>query len=242
MPATASRALVDAVKATGRVPVFCPLDRWGAPIPLDDLAMLWVQTIAGQIPSVVGFHGIVATDATDTVGLRGDANVVASIKPAALDAGAQIDRLTEVAAGVIGAAGLDVLRVEGEPVVVATGVLVRLPYEADTSTFFAYAAAELTGVHTAAHIRPLHPQARLHLTSEQTHSSLHSLERLLILPVGPGFTDEEIGHSVLGIVKSAEYTGWRWVNDRVQAAWYCDWLENRYGSFHEAYRPAFALA
>ena len=154
----------------------------------------------------------------------------------------QIERVATVSSGLVEAAGLDVLPAMDDAVVLATGALVRIPYEADASTFFAYAVAELTGVVAAAHARPLHPQARFHLTSEQTRSSVHGLDRLLIVPVGPGFSEEEVGHSALGIVKTAEYTGWRWVNDRGQAAWYGGWLDNRYGSGHEAYRPAFSLA
>jgi hypothetical protein len=241
VPATASRVLVDAVKVVGRQPIFCPIDRWGAPTPIEDIAMLWVQTIAGQPPPIVGFHGPVALDAATTVGIIADPKIVSTNGPMHVDSDRQIERVQAVAAGVIAAAGLDVLPVVEVPSVLPTGVALRLSHEADAPTFFSYATAELTGLVAEAHVRPLHPLARLRLTPEQLRSSVHNLERIFVIHVGPDFTDEEVGHSVLGVVKTAEYTGWRWCTDRPQATWYSHWLNDRYGIDHEAYRPAFAL-
>jgi glutathione synthase/RimK-type ligase-like ATP-grasp enzyme len=47
------------------------------------------------------------------------------------------------------------------------------------------------------------------------------LARWLLVPVGPDYTDEEIKHAVLGVVKAAEYTGMRWAADPGRAAEGC---------------------
>jgi hypothetical protein len=61
----------------------------------------------------------------------------------------------------------------------------------------------------------------------------------MLLPVGPAFGQEEIGHLVLGLVKAAEHLGVRWRTDPERATWYARWLNEAYGPNHDGYRPVF---
>ena len=63
----------------------------------------------------------------------------------------------------------------------------------------------------------------------------------IVVPAGPAFDDDEIGHGALAVVKAAEHTGWRWYTDPDRARWYRDWLDALYGPGHDAYRPAFPV-
>lgn len=260
VPAHASRALVDAVKAGGRDVVYAPIGPTGATdvAGIGDVAVVWHQTIAGvHAPGPTDVDGgpVELIDAHDTVvphpvpGVAGvvlpdgDAAVEREPVPADVLVAAQVDRVAAVTAGLRHAAGLPI--VTGGEVVgagpVPTGVVVRLPAAADPLTFAAYARAELTGVEWFALRRPLHPQARHRLCRSELTASLGHLARLVIVPVSPFATDEEVGHAVLGIVKTAEYTGWRWHDDPERAAQYARWISDRYGRGHEAYRPAFEV-
>lgn len=255
VPANASRDLVDDVKACGRKHRFCALDARGAPVaePSGDAAAVWVQTIAGAIPPMPHPRSgpIRLIDAGDTVAISPSPNVAAPDLAPGLDTtllvSEQQRRYRQVATGLVHAAGLPLMTndpdggtatVDGA---VPTGVVVQLPAEADPITFIAYARAELTCIDWLPLRRPLHPQARQHLDADQLAESAHHLARLLIIPIGPTMTEEEIGHAVLGITKTAEYTGWRWLADHEQVRWYRTWLVERYGPDHEAYRPAFTL-
>jgi hypothetical protein len=68
-----------------------------------------------------------------------------------------------------------------------------------------------------------------------------NLARWLLVPVGPDYTDAEIGHAVLGVVKASEYLGVRWRTDPARAAAYAALLTERYGPDHDAYRPVFEV-
>lgn len=255
VPAHASRDLVDDVKACGRAVVFAPIAPNGSTdvTDIDDVAAVWHQTVAGvHAPgsSSTPADPVDLVDAHDTVMLR-PAPGVASLElsdgapgtHAASDIVAlQRDRVAAVETGLRQAAALPIVSASGDATdagPIPTGVVVRLPAAADPLTFAAYAQAELTNVDWFAMRRPLHPQARHRLTPEQLGSSLDHLARLVIVPVSPFATDEEIGHAVLGIVKTAEYTGWRWHDDPEHAGQYARWISERYGVDHEAYRPAF---
>jgi hypothetical protein len=59
------------------------------------------------------------------------------------------------------------------------------------------------------------------------------------VPCGPGFTEAEIVHAVLGVVKAAEYLGVRWREYPQRASRYAQQLTEMYGPDHDAYRPVF---
>jgi hypothetical protein len=143
--------------------------------------------------------------------------------------------LAAVAAGVREAAGL----VVSTPTdVLAESVLVRIPEEAPGSAFYAYASAENTPVQWLPLVRPLHYAA---LRSERGALTQRNLERWLALPVTPDYDEEQIRHTVLGIVKAAEYLGVRWRTDPAHAAAYAAWMDELYGPRHDAYRPNFSI-
>jgi len=265
VPAHASRELVDVIKACGRRVVFAPVDAEGA-TDVDGLpavAAVWHQTAAGIVPTRARLdsradapgtspqHGAVLVDAYDTVVVGRDRTRLAGLELAltsntAATIAAQRQRWQDVWFGLMHAAGLPLLGEERAPTAsppapaaIPSGVVVRLPAGCDPTTFVAYAQAERTGVEWLPSRRPLHPQARLTLDSDQLRRSIDHLARLVVVPVGPTMTDEEIGHAVLGIVKAAEYTGWRWHLDPQHARQYAASLLDRYGPDHEAYRPAF---
>lgn len=252
VPAHASRDLVDAVKACGRSVVFAPIAPDGSTLVggTSEVAAVWHQTVAGiHAPGATSTpSGLVhLVDAPDTVVVRAVPGVAgvrlsdgtSEVRRVSDIVASQRDRVAAVSAGLRHAAALPIISAAGDAGPVPTGVVVRLPDAADPLTFAAYAQAELTGTEWFALRRPLHPQARHRLTPEQVDASLGHLSRLLVVPVSPFATDEEIGHAVLGIVKAAEYTGWRWHDDPEHAASYANWISERYGSDHEAYRPAF---
>ena len=55
----------------------------------------------------------------------------------------------------------------------------------------------------------------------------------------PRFSVDDIDHAVLGVVKAAEYLGWRWWQDPDLVEPYVTFLDDKYGRGHDAYRPAF---
>ena len=242
VPANASRALVDAVKSTGGRPVFCPLDEWLRPMPPADVRIVWVQSFAGHVPDLGPLRDHrVLVDAGDAFVSRNEPGVAG---PRIADGHllvAQRAAVAAVAMGVVGAAGLDTCVVDPSSAVVPMGVAVRLPADADVTTFVAYLEGEQTGAQWAPRRRPLHSQAQYQLTADECAQSAQNLSRFVHLPVGPSFDDEHVDHSVLGVVKTAEYTGWRWINDRAQVAWYESWLVEKYGTGHDAYRPSWPV-
>ena len=141
--------------------------------------------------------------------------------------------LAAVAAGVREAAGLVV---SAPTDMLAESVLVQIPEEAPGSAFYAYASAENTPVQWLPLVRPLHYAA---LRSGYGAATQRNLERWLALPTAPGCDDAQISHTVLGIVKAAEYLGVRWRTDPAHAAAYAAWMDELYGSQHDAYRPNF---
>lgn len=151
-------------------------------------------------------------------------------------AGRQQDRLAETWHGLAEAAGLALLALDGASAL-AQHVAVRIPDEADISTFYAYVAAENTPVRWLPLLRPLHPAA---IGALGAATAAH-LARWLLVPVGPDYTDAEVGHAVLGIVKASEYLGVRWRTDPIRAAAYARLLDDRYGPGHDAYRPVFQV-
>lgn len=143
--------------------------------------------------------------------------------------------LAAVAAGVREAAGFVVATPAD---VLADAVLVQIPEEAPASAFYAYASAENTPVQWMPLVRPLHYAA---LRSGCGIATQRNLERWLALPAAPGYGEEQIRHTVLGIVKAAEYLGVRWRTDPVHAAAYAALMDELYGSGHDAYRPNFPI-
>lgn len=141
--------------------------------------------------------------------------------------------LAAIAGGVRAAAGLVVATPTD---VLAERVLVRIPEEAPASSFYAYASAENTPVQWLPLVRPLH-YAALH--SGCGAATQRHLERWVALPAAPGYDEEQIRHTVLGIVKTAEYLGVRWRTDPAHAAAYAALMEELYGPEHDAYRPNF---
>ncbi len=141
--------------------------------------------------------------------------------------------LAAVAAGVREAAGFVVATLAD---VLADAVLVQIPEEAPASAFYAYASAENTPVQWMPLVRPLHYAA---LRSGCGIATQRNLERWLALPAAPGYDEERIRHTVLGIVKAAEYLGVRWRTDPAHAAVYAALMDELYGSQHDAYRPNF---
>lgn len=118
------------------------------------------------------------------------------------------------------------------------GIGVRIPDVADPSTFLAYVRGENTPVRWMPEVRPLHYAA---VRAGHHLASAEALARWLLVPVGPDYSDEEVKHSVLGIVKASDYLGVRWQNDPQRAAAYADTMVEQYGPVHDAYRPAFRI-
>jgi hypothetical protein len=143
--------------------------------------------------------------------------------------------LAAVAAGVRQAAGFVVATPADA---LADAVLVQIPEEAPTSAFYAYISAENTPVQWMPLVRPLHYAALRSGCGAATH---RHLERWLALPVAPGYGEEQISHTVLGIVKTAEYLGVRWRTDPTHAAAYAALMDEIYGPGHDAYCPIFPI-
>ena len=228
--ANASRSLVDALKSSGRHPVFVPLDAWSAPVPGDDLGGVVVGAVSGQVPPIDTSIPVVVDAGEDGVSTSGGPPI---------DVGALIRVHADIAAGVRAAAGFDTLPGQWADNTPATGVVVRLPDPADPTTFYAYARGEGTGIEWVALRQPLHPQARHDLTTVEIERSSRHLTHLFHLPIGDRFSVDDIDHAVLGVVKAAEYLGWRWWQDPDLVEPYVTFLDDKYGRGHDAYRPAF---
>jgi len=122
------------------------------------------------------------------------------------------------------------------------GLAVRVPEEADVSTFLSYGRNELVPVWWLPEIQPVFYVAyQTTQDRELTRRTAAHLDRWLISPLGPDFLEEEIVHAVLVIVKAAEYTGVRWYTDPARASWYNDLMLEWYGPTHDAYRMAFVV-
>jgi hypothetical protein len=145
--------------------------------------------------------------------------------------------LAESRRGVRDAAGLRLADNPQVPVL-AHHVAIRIPNEIDAATFYAYVKAEQTPVMWLPELRPLHYAAVRN--PHRFAASAAEMSRWLFLPVGPDYSDEEISHAVLGVVKAAEYLGVRWRIDVARATEYAFILEEWYGENHDAYRPIFS--
>jgi hypothetical protein len=148
--------------------------------------------------------------------------------------------LAETRRGLAEAAGLPLLPAGGTAL--AHHVAIRIPDECDPATFYAYVLGENTPVRWLPLVRPIHHAAIV--TPAQRAALAATAERLgrwLLAPVGPDYTDEEIKHAVLGVVKAAEYLGVRWRLDPARASEYADLMVAMYGPDHDAYRPAFIV-
>ncbi len=147
--------------------------------------------------------------------------------------------LSETSRGLLDAAGLELLAAS-ENGALAHHVAVRIPDESDPATFYAYVKAEQTPVRWLTTERPLHYAAVREPGRCATAAT--ELARWILVPVGPAYTDEEINHAVLGIVKAAEYLGVRWRTDLARAVDYAAMMDELYGPGHDAYRPVFPIA
>ncbi|MCA9858508.1 MAG: hypothetical protein KC438_02255 [Thermomicrobiales bacterium] len=120
------------------------------------------------------------------------------------------------------------------------GLAVQIPAEADVATFISYARNENVVVEWLPEIQPMfYVGYQVTQDRERTFQTAANLARWIVSPIGPDFDDDQIVHSVLGILKAAEYTGIRWYTDRERAAWYGNLMLEWYGPAHDAYRPAF---
>jgi hypothetical protein len=120
------------------------------------------------------------------------------------------------------------------------GLAVRIPDEADVATFISYVRNELVDLDWLPELQPMFYVAyQLTRDPALTRRSAENLARWIVAPIGPDFTDDEVTHAVLGILKAAEYIGVRWYTDPERARWYEDLMRERYGPNHDAYRMAF---
>ncbi|MEZ4572627.1 MAG: hypothetical protein R2849_20390 [Thermomicrobiales bacterium] len=117
-----------------------------------------------------------------------------------------------------------------------------MPESADLPSFLSYGRNELVPIDWLPEIQPIF-YVGFQVTRDMalTRRSADHLSRWMISPLGPDFLDEEVVHSVLVIVKAADYTGVRWYTDPRRAVWYDDLLTEWYGPAHDAYRMAFAV-
>ena len=153
----------------------------------------------------------------------------------------QWESLREVSDGLQEAAGLHLL-----PLTPATALphalAIQIPPQIEPTTFAAYVQAENTPVTRLSDQYPIHYAAlRAEGYGGAQQTAVH-LARWLLIPVGPDYTHEEIQHSILGIVKAADYLGVRWYADPTQAADYACLMDEMYGPGHDAYRPIFTTA
>jgi hypothetical protein len=244
VPANGDHDLVESVKHFGARPAFFDLDTALAPAAdaarQHDIRFRWAQPFGG-----VGACGDATwVDCADTLpdvdwkGQRPQATLfvpdpsrtLAQLRRL-LDDGAtsglarqQQAVLTETRRGLLDAAGLELLAAS-ESGALAQHVAVRIPDESD-----------LRWLTTE---RPLHYAAVREPGRSATTAA--ELARWLLVPVGPAYTDEEIKHAVLGVVKAAEYLGVRWRTDLAHAADYAAMLDELYGPEHDAYRPVFPV-
>ena len=120
------------------------------------------------------------------------------------------------------------------------GLIMRVPNEAEVATFISYVRNENVELDWLPEMQPMFYVAyQVTRDRERTFRSAGHLARWVMSPLGPDFTNDEIVHSVLGVLKAAEYTGVRWYCDPERAAWYGNLMLEWYGPAHDAYRPAF---
>jgi hypothetical protein len=148
--------------------------------------------------------------------------------------------LAAVRDGLQAAAGLPL--VEALPGGLAQHIAVRVPEPCDAATFYAYVLGEQTPVRWLPALRPLHYAALRRDGASDVALSAERLARVLLVPVGPDYSAEEVKHAVLGITKAADYLGVRWVTNPERAAWYAQQMVEWYGPDHDAYRMLFAGA
>lgn len=137
------------------------------------------------------------------------------------------------------AAGLPLLA--AAPAVLAQSIAVRIPEPCDAATFYAYVLGEQTPVRWLPALRPLHYAAIRADGAPAALATASHLARVLLVPVGPDYTAEELKHAVLGITKAADYLGVRWATDPARAAWYAGLMTEWYGPDHDGYRPLDTL-
>lgn len=118
---------------------------------------------------------------------------------------------------------------------------IQIPPAVEPATFHAYVRAENTPVTRLSDYYPIHYAALRGDGYAGAMATAVHLSRWLLVPIGPDYTDEEIRHSVLGIVKAADYLGVRWYTDLPHAADYAAMMAEMYGPGHDAYRPVFAI-
>ncbi len=133
------------------------------------------------------------------------------------------------------AAGLPLLT--AAPGMLAQQIAVRVPEPCDAATFYAYVLGEQTPVRWLPTLRPLHYAAIRADGAPAALATAGHLARVLLVPVGPDYTAEEITHAVLGITKAADYLGVRWATDPGRATWYASLMTEWYGTDHDAFRP-----
>lgn len=149
--------------------------------------------------------------------------------------------LAEVARGLREAAGLP----QRDPVGyggLAQHIAVRVPEPCDAATFYAYVLGENTPVRWLPALRPLHYAALRVDGAPEAARTAAELARWLLVPVGPGYTDEEVAHAILGPTKAADYLGVRWHVAPERSRWYADLMNELYDDEHDAYRPLGAQA
>lgn len=147
--------------------------------------------------------------------------------------------LAEVRLGMEAGAGMPMAPTDG-PWAMPFGLAVRIPDEADVSTFISYVRNELVDLDWLPELQPMcYVAYQVTRDRELTKRSAENLARWIVSPVGVNFVDDEITHAVLGILKAAEYMGVRWYTDPERAAWYGNLMLEWYGPAHDAYRPSF---
>lgn len=132
------------------------------------------------------------------------------------------------------AAGLPLI--QATPGVLAQQIAVRVPEPCDAATFYAYVLGEQTPVRWLPALRPLHYAAIRADGAPAATATAQHLARVLLVPVGPDYTAEEVKHAVLGITKAADYLGVRWETDPARAIWYANLMTEWYGPDHDAFR------
>jgi hypothetical protein len=147
----------------------------------------------------------------------------------------QVAALAATRQGLQQAAGLPLLA--AAPGVLAQQIAVRVPEPCDAATFYAYVLGEQTPVRWLPTLRPLHYAAIRADGAPAALATAGHLARVLLAPVGPDYTAEEITHAVLSVTKAADYLGVRWATDPTRAAWYAELMTEWYGAGHDAFRP-----
>jgi hypothetical protein len=141
--------------------------------------------------------------------------------------------------GLEAGAGLPVA-VGSSPGGLPLGLMIRIPEEADTSTFISYVRNENVNLGWLPEMQPMFfVTYQLTRNKTRTFRSAANVARWILSPLGPDFADDEIVHAVLGVLKAAEYTGVRWYEDLERSSWYGNLMLEWYGPTHDAYRPAF---